>query len=147
MASTAKTGVFPVYDNQFHVGATEDAKTTIADMESFQVAFNNGVETWTPMDQEGWQRTLMTAKAIDITINGKRNVGDTGNDFVAGLAFENGRDAEGYFDWTFPDGTVVSWTAAVYDVTDFGGGDSTNVGPLNFTIHSNGKPTVKLPTA
>ena len=39
------------------------------------------------MDQEGWQRGLMTAKAITITLNGKRNVGDTGNDFVAGKAF------------------------------------------------------------
>lgn len=142
----AKTGVFPVYDNQFQVGAASDSATTIADMESFQVSFSNGVETWTPMDQSGWQRALMTAKAIDITISGKRNIGDTGNDYVANKAFVNGRDAEGYFCWNFPDGTKVSWEAAVYDVTDFGGGDSTNVGPLNFTVHSNGKPTVTLPT-
>lgn len=137
-----KTGVFPVYENQFSLGAAKEGATGIADMETFSVAFDNGVEEWNPMDQEGWKRRLMTAKSITVSIKGKRNVGDAGNDYVAGKMFKNGRDAEGYFAWIFPDGTTVSWDEAVYNVTACGTGDSTNVGPLEFDVMSNGRPTV-----
>ena len=137
-----KTNVFPVLDNKFKVGKTKESATTIADMETFSVEFSNGVETWTPMDQEGWQRALMTAKAVTITLSGKRNIGDSGNDYIAGKQFSNGHDAEGYFEWEFPDGTTVSWDAAVFDVKNCGGGDSTNVAALEFDAISNGKPTV-----
>lgn len=136
------TGVFPVYENQFKVGADSESSTTIADMETFSVSFDNGVEEWTPFETEGWVRRLMTAKSVTISINGKRNVGDTGNDYVAGKAFVNGRNAEGYLAWTFPDGTEVEFEDAVYNVTNCGAGDSTNVGPLEFEVMSNGKPTV-----
>lgn len=142
----AKTGVYPCYENQFQVGDKKEGATTIADAESFSVSFDNGVEEWTPFDTEGWVRRLLTAKGITITVTGKRNVGDTGNDYVAGKAFVNGREAEGYFGWTFPDGTVVSWEAAVYNVTNIGAGDSTAVGPLEFDVMSNGKPVVTAPT-
>ena len=137
-----QTGVFPVYENQFKIGADKATATTIADMETFSVSFSNGVETWTPMEHKGWQRALMTAKAVTITINGKRNKGDTGNDFIAKKAFTNGRDSEGYFCWTFPDGTTVEWDMAVFDVKNMGAGDSTNVAPLEFDVISNGKPKV-----
>lgn len=140
-----RTGVYPVYENQFKIGASKEAQNAIADMETFSLSIDNGVEEWTPMDQMGWKRRLMTAKSITISINGKRNVGDTGNDFVAGLAFKNGRDAEAVLDWIFPDGTVVSF-GVVVNVKALGSGDSTNVGPLEFDAMSNGKPTITLPT-
>ena len=94
------------------------------------------------MDTEGWQRGLMTAKALTISVSGKRNVGDAGNDYVAGKAFVNGRDAEGNFQWTFPDGTTVLLKNAIFNVTALGAGDSTAVGPLEFDVQSNGKPVV-----
>ncbi len=137
-----KTGVFPVYDNAFKLGADKENATSIADMETFSVSFDNGVEEWSPMDHEGWKRRLLTAKAISISVNGKRNIGDAGNDFVAGLAFMNGRNAEGYFCWTFPDGTMVEFVDAVFNVTNIAAGDSTAVGPLEFEVLSNGKPIV-----
>lgn len=138
----ATTGVYPCYKNQFKIGADKTSASAIADMESFSVAFDNGVEEWTPFDTEGWVRRLMTAKALTITVTGKRNVGDTGNDYVAGLAFKNGRDAECYFAWTFPDGTEIAFDMAVVNVTNIGAGDSTAVGPLEFELMSNGKPTI-----
>lgn len=140
MATT--TGVYPVYENQFQVGASEDSLNSIADMESFSVSFDNGVEEWTPMESEGWVRRLMTAKSITISLTGKRNIGDTGNDYVAGLAFKNGRSAEGCLQWTFKDGTTVVFTDAVFNVTALGAGDSTGVAPLEFEVMSNGKPAV-----
>ena len=87
-------------------------------------------------------RRLLTAKGVTISVTAKRNVGDDGNDFVAGLAWKNGRDAEADFQWTFPDGTVVLFSDAVINVTNVGSADSTNVAPLEFEVQSNGKPTV-----
>ena len=141
------SGVYPCYENQFKIG-TAGAQTlnTIADMESFSVSFEDGVEEWTPFETEGWKRRLKTAKGLSISVSGKRNVGNAGNDFVAGLAFKNGREAEADFEWTFPDGTVVNFSNAVVNVTALGSADSTNVAPLEFEVLSNGKPTVTLPT-
>ncbi len=115
---------------------------TIADCETFSVSFDNGVEEWTPFESEGWVRRLMTGKGITISVTAKRNVGDAGNDFVAGKAWKNGRDAEADFQWTFPDGTIVKFGGAIVSVTNVGSGDSTGVAPLEFEIQSNGKPTV-----
>ena len=149
-----KTGVYPVYENQFQVNtgtsATSEDGTSItggtfsniADMESFSVSFDNGVEEWNPFDQAGWTRRLMTSKSITISVSGKRNVTDTGNDYIATKAFKNGRDAEADFQWTFPDGTKVVFLGAVINITELGSGDSTNVGPLAFDVMSNGKPVV-----
>ena len=140
--SATRTGVFPVYENQFKVGADKESATSIADMETFSVTFDNGVEEWKPFNHEGWTRRVMTAKSISISVNGKRNIGDAGNDYVAGKAFANGRAAEGYFEWRFPDGTTVEFEDCVINVTNVGAGDSTNVGPLEFEVLSNGKPKV-----
>lgn len=141
MAGTNKTGVYPCYENQFKIGATSGTMNPIADMESFSVAFDNNVEEWTPFDAEGWVRRLMTGKGVTISVSGKRNVKDAGNDFVAGMYNKNGRSAEADVEWTFPDGSKVTFGGAVINVTNIGAGDSTNVAPLEFDIMSNGKPT------
>ena len=135
------TGVYPCYENLFKIGLTSTDATAIADMETFSVSFDNGVEEWTPFDTEGWTRRLMTGKGVTISVNGKRNIGDTGNDFVAGLMMANGRNAEAYFEWTFPDGSKIAFENAVINVKSIGAGDSTGVGPLEFDVMSNGKPT------
>lgn len=140
-----KTGVYPCYESQFQIetAKTGDAKTmsSIADMESFSVSFDNGIEEWTPFETEGWVRRLATAKAVTITVSGKRNVGDAGNDAVAALISKNGRDVEKDFSWTFPDGSKIEFNEAVINVTNVGAGDSTGVAPLEFEVMSNGKPT------
>ncbi len=140
-----KSGVYPCYKNQFQINTSEtdtESMKTIADCETFSVSFDNGVEEWTPFESEGWTRRLMTGKGITISVTAKRNVGDAGNDFVAGKAWKNGRDAEADFQWTFPDGTIVKFEEAIVSVTNVGSGDSTGVAPLEFEIQSNGKPTV-----
>lgn len=135
------SGVFPCYKNQFKAGDAKADAAAIADMETFSVSFDNNVDEWTPYDTEGWVRRLMTGKGIKISVSGKRNLGDTGNDYVADKAMANGTDSEGYFEWTFPDGSTVAFERAVFSVTELGAGDSTNVGPLAFEVLSNGKPT------
>lgn len=139
-----QSGVYPCYKNQFQIetGVTGETKTmsNIADMESFGVSFDNGIEEWTPFETEGWVRRLATSKAVTVSVSGKRNVGDAGNDMVASLISLNGRDVEKDFTWTFPDGSKVEFKGAVINVTNVGAGDSTGVAPLEFEIMSNGKP-------
>lgn len=138
------SGVYPCYENQFQIDVSDTDTASwksIADCESFSVAFDNGVEEWHPFEQEGWVRRLLTAKGITISVNAKRNIGDDGNDAVAALAWVNGRNAEKSVKWTFPDGGSVTFSDAVINVTNVGSGDATNVAPLEFEIQSNGKPT------
>lgn len=135
------SGVFPCYENQFAIGASKESTNTIADMESFSVSFDDGVEEWKPYEAGGWTNRLKTAKSITISVSGKRNIGDTGNDFVAGKAFLNGTDCNAVLKWTFPDGTVVELDVVI-NVTALGAGDSTAVGTLEFDLMSRGKPTV-----
>lgn len=141
---TTATGVYPVYENQFQVDVSTSGTASfkdIADMETFSVSIDNNVEEWTPFTTEGWTRRLMTGKSITVTVSGKRNVGDDGNDFIAGLFMKNGRDAECDFKWTFPDGATLTFADAIVNVTNMGAGDSTAVAPLEFEVMSNGKPT------
>ena len=143
------TGVYPCYENQFKVNTSSSSTATwsaIADCETFGVSFDNGVEEWTPYDSNGWARRLMTAKKVTISVTAKRNIGDTGNNFIAGKTYQNGREAEADVQWTFPDSTVVTFTGAVINVKSNGGGKSTDVAPLEFDIMSNGAPTVTLPS-
>jgi hypothetical protein len=143
------SGVYPVYENQFKINpkGRDDGTTnlvTVADMESFSVSFDDNVEEWTPMTSEGWVRRLKTGKGITITIAGKRNVGDAGNDYIAGLAFKSGQACNSQLEWNFPNGDKVLMDCVI-NVTS-AGGDSTNVEPLEFECLSDGKPTFTAAT-
>ena len=143
--ATKSSGVYPCYENQFQIDTSTTgtaALKNIADCVTFSISFDNGVEEWNPFDTGGWTRRLMTSKSITMSVTAKRNVGDEGNDFVASLAWKNGRSAEADFQWTFPDGTVVKFTDAVINVKNVGSGDATNVADLEFDVMSNGKPEV-----
>ena len=141
----SKTGVYPVYENQFKIdktggdGTTEENLVTIADMESFSVSIDGSLEEWKPFDQAGWTRRLMTGKSITVSISGKRNVGDEGNDYIEGLALKTGSEATTTLVWTFPSGAKLT-IKGVVSVTEWGGGDSTAVAPLAFDFASDGKP-------
>ncbi|MBO4579285.1 MAG: hypothetical protein J5715_03925 [Clostridiales bacterium] len=138
---TPFTGVFPCYEGQFQIKVS-NSYADIADVESFSISIDNGVEEWNPYGEEGWVRRLMTAKSVTFSCSGKRNVGDTGNDAIAAFAFENGRNAEADFKVNFMDGSSIELTNAIVSVTAYEYGDATNIAPLEFEIQSNGKPTI-----
>ena len=147
--STPITGVFPVHNNIFKFGvggldSTEQQMLTPANLENFQPQFDNTIEEWFAMENEGWKSALLTGKGWTISFKGKRTVGDAANDYIAGLMLENGMEAQTQFEWTLPDGIKVAFPVTVA-VTNNGGGETVNVGALEFEVHSNGKPTVTLP--
>lgn len=138
------SGVFPVYNLAFKVGTkgrlSEEADMlSIADLESFGISIEGSVEEWTPMTTQGWTRALMTGKKFSIDMKGKRNVGDPGNDYVANIAFKDGLDCSTKGEIEFPDGAKLVFDCVI-DVTNVGGGDSTNVAPLEFKFVGDGKP-------
>lgn len=142
---SAIEGVYPVFNNKFKIGtngrdSTAGEMKTIADMTTFSVSVDGNVEEWTPMTTEGWKRRLVTGKGFSISLSGKRNVGDAGNDYVAGKMFATGKDSESKFEWEMPDGTTVAFDCIIS--ISSGGGDSTNVEGLEFEVLSDGKPTV-----
>lgn len=147
--SNTFTGVFPVNEMDFTIDkASETARSsspsyvTIADMESASVAIDTGVETWNPLDAKGWQRALATAKSMTISMSGKRNVGDPGNDYIAGKALENGQACNSTYKIEFPNGDVLE-VPCVIQVKSLAGADSTNVAPLEVDFISDGKPKYK----
>lgn len=143
--ATSPSGVFPVFNNKFKIGtagrsSTEDQMATIMEMESFSVSIDGNVEEWTPMDSEGWTKRLTTGKGLTISLSGKRYIGDEGNDYVASCAWKTGQDCDSKFEWEFPDGAKLAFDC-VLSVSNVNGGDSTNVGALEFDVMSHGKPT------
>lgn len=140
-------GVFPVNEVDFKVDtASDDARSktpaynTIADMESASFSIETGVETWNPLEAKGWQRALATSKSITISMSGKRNIGDAGNDYIAGKIFKNGQGCNTTYQITFPNGDVLE-VPCVIQVKSLAGADSTNVAPLEVDFVSDGTPT------
>ncbi len=142
--STTNLGVYPVFDLKFKIGingreSTEQDMVIIKEMETFSPSIDGNVVDWTPMDTQGWVRRLMTGKSFTITLNGKRHVGDPGNDYVAGLAWKSGLDCSSKAEIEFPNGDKLMFNCVVNVTTPFGG-DSTDVSNLEVELQSDGKP-------
>ena len=146
--ATPLTGVNPVYEIKFGVctagrkkADTPETITTVVvkDAESLSISIDGSMEEWKPMDQGGWTRRLMTAKSIGISMGGKRNYGDEGNDYIASLALKTGQDCNTWVSVIFPnlDQLLIP---AVINVTSLGG-DSTSIDALEWEAQSDGKPT------
>lgn len=143
--STPISGVFPCYENQFLIditggdGSDEENCVPIADMESFSVSIDGNVEEWNPYDAQGWTNRLVTGKSVTVSVSGKRNVGDPGNDYIESIALKIGRDCNTTFIWKFPSGAKLVMPCVI-NVTEWGSGDSRAAAPLAFDAMSRGKP-------
>lgn len=139
------SNVFPVFDLVFKIGtkgvnSTEAEMMPIKDMTSFSLSIEGNIQKWNPLDMKGWGRALMTGKAATVSLNGKRHVGDPGNDYVASIAFKDGLDCSTKGEVVFPDGSKLEFNC-VLDIKDFLGGESQDVAPLSFDMIVDGKPT------
>lgn len=137
-------GVYPVFDLKFLIGIQGRVSgpadmVIIKEMETFSPSVDGNVEEWTPMDTKGWVRRLMTGKGFAITLNGKRHVGDPGNDYIAALAWKSGSPCSTKSAIEFPNGDKLQFDCVVNVSTPFGG-DSTNVSGLEFELQSDGEP-------
>ena len=135
-------GVFPVHKNVFKInmsGRVGTTYTAIKDMETFSVAVDGTKEKWTPMDLAGWSRQAVTGKSLSISLKGKRNYGDAGNDFIANTLLATGQECETQLQWTLPNGATLVLDCII-DLKSPAGGDSTNIDALDFELLSDGLP-------
>ena len=138
-----KGQVYPVHNNKFFIcttGRTGEADTIIRGLENFAPAIDGNVESWTPMDEGGWTRNQVTGKGLTLGFSGKRQYGDAGNDYIAGLMTGTGVAVQSKFKWEMPSGATLTGDCVI-NVTTPAGGDSTNIDTLEFELLSDGKPT------
>lgn len=141
--SDNKGQVYPVHNNKFFIctsGRSGEADTIIRGLENFAPSINANTETWTPMDEGGWERNQVTGKGLSLSFSGKRQYGDAGNDYVASLMIGTGVTVQSKFKWEMPSGATLEGDCVI-NVTTPAGGDSTNIDTLEFEILSDGKPT------
>lgn len=137
-----KGQVYPVHNNKFFVcttGRAGEADTIIRGLENFAPSIDGNVESWTPMDEGGWTRNQVTGKGLTLSFSGKRQYGDKGNDYIAGLMIGTGVSVQSKFKWEMPSGATLSGDCVI-NVTTPAGGDSTNIDSLEFELLSDGKP-------
>lgn len=119
--------------------ASTPVYSEIADLEELSLSIENNTETWYSINDGGWQNALLTGKALSGSFSGKRTLGDTGNDYLEGLRYKIGKDAEADWQIDFPDGSKLEFTA-VTALTDILG-SATDVAPLSGDLTGKGKPT------
>ena len=136
-------GVFPVFNNVFKINTqgrtTPGTFVVIKDLENFSPSIDANTEEWTPMDTAGWIRRAVTGKGLTFSFSGKRNYGDPGNDYVAGLLLATGQSVESQFQWDMPNGDKLEMDCII-NLTTPAGGDSTNIDTLEFELLSDGLP-------
>ena len=142
--ANSSSGVFPVFENKFRInpeGRTgeEGQLVTIAEMETFSVEMDGQVQEWTPMEAEGWVKRMMTGKGFSLKLQGKRCIGDAGNDYLAQCAWMTGSSCDSEFEWEFPNGDKLKFDCVI-NVSNPGTGDAVDVGALEADIMSHGKP-------
>ena len=137
--------VYPVHNNKFKFGIngleSEDADMLMpADLTNFAPTIDGTLEEWFSMDAEGWAKAAVTGKKLSFSFQGKRSVGDTGNDYIASLFLAMGKDAMTKFEWEMVSGAKLTFDCVI-NVTTPGGGDTTNLDALEFECICYGKPT------
>lgn len=137
--------VYRVSDNKFKFGTagleSTDAEMVMPkDLTNFAPAIDGTTEEWYAMDAEGWAKSAVTGKKLSFAFQGKRSVGDPGNDYIAGLALSMGQEAMTKFEWEMVSGAKMAFDCVV-NVTTPGGGDSTALDALEFEVTCYGKPT------
>ena len=81
-----------------------------------------------------------TGAAPELTITGRRIVGDAAQDYIAGLQFKLGSERRTSVKIT-AEGKVITCDCTIGAITSFGG-QALDVNSFGCTIRFNGKPTV-----
>lgn len=136
--------VYPVHDNKFKFGinglASEDAEMVVPmDLTNFSPVIDGTTEDWFAMDAEGWSKSAVVGKKLSFSFQGKRSVGDPGNDYIAGMALKMGPDAMTKFEWVMVSGATMKFDCVI-NVTTPGGGDTASLDALEFEAICYGKP-------
>lgn len=131
---------YAVHELVVEIDTGSETFVSIAGLETADITINGEVKDWTELGLGGWKSRKLTGKDMEISFSGKRIEGDTGNDYIAGLVDEVTGSVESTVKVTWLNGDILSMPCVI-DISTYGGGNSTDVGALEFTALSNGKPT------
>ena len=133
------------WKNQVEIGVSESQGTwsyakLCAGIESMEFNENEQNQQFFFLCGEGFANNEVTGAAPELVISGRRIVGDTAQDHIAGLQFKLGDERNSSIKIT-AEGKVITCDCTVGAITSFGGA-TTDVNAFGCTIRFNGKPTV-----
>ena len=141
-----------VWVNQLEIGTTATSATPpvwtysklCKGIESMSFNENEQNQQYFFLCGEGFAHNETTGAAPELTITGRRIVGDTAQDYIAGLQFVLGSNRNSSVKIT-SGGKVITCDCTIGNITTFGG-NTLDVNNFGCTIRFNGKPTVTTAT-
>ena len=135
--------------NEIHIGTAESSGTwTYAKLckgiESMEFNENEQNQQYFFLCGEGYAHNEVTGSAPELVITGRRIVGDTAQDFIAGLQFGLGTERNSSVK-IIAEGKQIICDCTIGAITSFGG-STLDVNAFGCTIRFNGKPTVTTAT-
>jgi hypothetical protein len=131
--------------NKIEIGTAESSGTwtysrLCAGIESMEFNVNEQNQQYFFLCGEGFASNEVTGSAPELSISGRRIVGDAAQDYIVGKQFALGDNRKSSVKIT-AEGNVITCDCTIGDVVSFGGA-STDVNTFSCTIRFNGKPTV-----
>ena len=135
--------------NQISIGTAESSGTwTYARLckgiESMEFTENEQNQQYFFLCGEGFAHNETTGAAPELVITGRRIVGDTAQDYIAGLQFKLGSERNSNVK-IIAEGKQITCDCTIGAITSFGG-STLDVNAFGCTIRFNGKPTVTTTT-
>lgn len=135
--------------NEIYIGTAESSGTwTYAKLcqgiESMEFNENEQNQQYFFLCGEGYAHNEVTGSAPELVITGRRIVGDTAQDFIAGLQFGLGTERNSSVK-IVAEGKQIICPCTIGAITSFGG-STLDVNAFGCTIRFNGKPTVTAAT-
>lgn len=131
--------------NKIEIGTAQTNETwTYATLckgiESMEFTENEQNQQFFFLCGQGFAHNETTGAAPELSITGRRIVGDAAQDYIAGLQYKLGADRNSHVKIT-AEGKVIECDCTVGNITSFGG-QTLDVNAFGCTIRFNGKPTV-----
>ena len=138
----------PVWANELYIGTSATTATppvwTYAKLckgiEQMSFSPNEQNQQYFFICGEGFAHNETTGAAPELTISGRRVVGDDAQDYIVGKQFALGTDRNTSVK-IIAEGKQIVCDATIGDVTSFGG-STLDVNAFGCTIRFNGEPTV-----
>lgn len=139
----------PVWANTLEIGTSKSNSTwtyspLCQGIESMEFTPNEQNQQYFFLCGEGFADNETTGAAPEISVSGRRIVGDTAQDYVVSKQFALGDDRKTSVKIT-AEGYVITCDATIGDVTSFGG-STLDVNTFACTLRLNGEPTITAVT-
>ena len=136
--------------NQVWIGTAESSGTwtyskLCKGIESMEFNSNEQNQQYFFLCGEGFAHNEVTGGAPELTISGRRIVGDEAQDYIVSKQFSLGTDRNSSIK-IVAEGKQITCDCSIGNVTSFGG-STLDVNAFGCTIRFNGKPTVSTATA